>query len=170
VIPVLRELEVTFRWPAIRPAIPVHRVVSNFIIYHVVDGVRKLARSNTMATSTQLKELAALAKRIEDFVSAIERPMNRGPGCAVGRVSGAVSRRKCASGRRHRGGRLVLQLNGDADVPLFAATTSASSCARLAPMSALMSFTPSGHSPSRRAVEKGSATRVSFAQRVGPAS
>jgi hypothetical protein len=50
-------------------------VVSNFIIYHVVDGVRKLARSNTMATSTPLEEPAALAKRIEDFVSAIERPM-----------------------------------------------------------------------------------------------
>jgi hypothetical protein len=50
--------------------------MSNFIIYHVVDGVRKLARSNTMATSTPLEEPpAALAKRIEDFVSAIERPI-----------------------------------------------------------------------------------------------
>jgi hypothetical protein len=43
-------------------------MVSNFIIYHVVDGVRKLVRSNTMAASTPLEEPAALAKRIEDFV------------------------------------------------------------------------------------------------------
>jgi hypothetical protein len=93
-------------------------VVSNFIIYHVVDGVRKLARSNTMATSTPLEEPAALAKRIEDFVSAIERPIIAVP---AARLAGYQ--------------------------PYSIET---------------LAFTHSGR--------KGSAARVSFAQRVGPAS
>jgi hypothetical protein len=89
-----------------------------------------------MATTTLLEEPAALAKRIEDFASAIERPMIAGPAARLAGYQGrhlvgnapatvAIADAWCSSSTATQTCHYSLQRHRT------------SSCARLAPMSAL---------------------------------
>jgi pimeloyl-ACP methyl ester carboxylesterase len=72
----------------------------------------------------QLEEPAALAKRIEDFARVVERPTVAVPAKTLAGYAGRYRVGNAPATVALAGPRLVMRLNGDADVRLFAAARS----------------------------------------------
>jgi pimeloyl-ACP methyl ester carboxylesterase len=72
----------------------------------------------------QLEEPAALSQRIDVFLTVVERKTVAVPHSTLARYAGRYSVGGLPATIVEKNGRLLLQLNGDADVPLFAATPS----------------------------------------------